>query len=177
MEDVMDAVCSGEFDFDDPVWDLISEQAQDFVRYLLTYEEEERPTALQALQHPWLVNERRASNESFLASTKRRSTMSQALEQMQGFDAAESKLKQATYALLASQLLDQQAREEIDKVFRLLDADCSGQLTKDEVQTGFSEYYNRTLTDKAVDDLFTRVNFSGSGEIGKPPFSSSLLKV
>lgn len=81
----------GAFDFSDPIWDLIGEDAIDFAQCLLACDEEERPTALEALQHPWLVTGREASSKSFLNNTKRRSTMSQALQQIQANGASGNK--------------------------------------------------------------------------------------
>ncbi|GAA5854138.1 hypothetical protein JCM8547_008241 [Rhodosporidiobolus lusitaniae] len=35
-------------------WETISEEAKDFVSWLLTVDEDQRPTAAEALEHPWL---------------------------------------------------------------------------------------------------------------------------
>lgn len=44
------------FDFPTPEWDDISQHAKDFVRYLLTPDPADRPTAEMALGHPWMKN-------------------------------------------------------------------------------------------------------------------------
>eukprot|EP00873_Tetraselmis_striata_P019218 jgi/Tetstr1/439482/TSEL_027914.t1 len=49
------AIGSGEADFDDPAWALISPGAADLVRCLLTVDPAERPSAEEALAHPWLA--------------------------------------------------------------------------------------------------------------------------
>jgi len=46
---------------------------------------------------------------------------------------ATSKLKQATFAFIASQLLSKQERENIDKVFRAMDTNGDGKLDKKEI--------------------------------------------
>jgi len=43
-----------EYDFPDPEWTTISDNAKDFIRHLLVKDPEERYTAQQCLQHPWL---------------------------------------------------------------------------------------------------------------------------
>lgn len=43
-----------EYDFPDPEWTHISEEAKDFIRHLLTKDPEKRYTAKQCLEHPWL---------------------------------------------------------------------------------------------------------------------------
>ena len=53
--DVYPLIVEGYVDFKDKVWEGVSDQAKDFVTKLLTYKEEERPTAEQALKHPWFT--------------------------------------------------------------------------------------------------------------------------
>jgi len=43
-----------EYDFPDPEWTNISPEAKDFIRHLLVKDPEERFTAKQCVQHPWL---------------------------------------------------------------------------------------------------------------------------
>jgi calcium/calmodulin-dependent protein kinase I len=43
-----------EYDFPDPEWTNISEEAKDFIRHLLVKDPKDRWTAKQCKQHPWL---------------------------------------------------------------------------------------------------------------------------
>jgi Ca2+-binding EF-hand superfamily protein len=164
IDDICDRIEEGKVIFDDEpdIWDSVTDEAKDFIRSLLAYEEKDRPTAYEALQHPWLTKIRRHSRANF----QRQSSFSanQALGNMENFEAG-SKLKQATYALIASQLLLKEEKEEIDEVFRVLDQDCSGRLSKEEVKLGYKEFFSKELSDEEVDVIFKRVNFSGSGKI------------
>lgn len=45
----------GKLDFPSPEWDTISEDAKDFIQNLLQRDEFLRPTAAQALDHPWIA--------------------------------------------------------------------------------------------------------------------------
>lgn len=175
MGDIMNLVLLGDFGFEDPVWDTVSDEAKDFVKSLLTYEEEKRPSAADALQHSWLVKTRKESSISYSKhGSAGRDCIANTLSGMQNFDTC-GHLKQATYALLSSQLLMREEREEIDKVFRVMDTDCSGTLTKDEVQTAFQEFFNKNLAGPEIDALFDKVNFSGSGEIEYSEFVCAAL--
>lgn len=53
-------------DFTKPWWNDISEEAKDFVSRLLERDPERRPTAKQALEHPWLrgTSRERSTGES-----------------------------------------------------------------------------------------------------------------
>ena len=54
-QDIMKKVREGAFSFDDRIWQTISENAKNFIRMLLTYNVEERPSAEMALTHPWIT--------------------------------------------------------------------------------------------------------------------------
>jgi calcium/calmodulin-dependent protein kinase I len=43
-----------DFDFDPEYWSEISDAAKDFIRGLIVVDPVGRPTAVQALQHPWI---------------------------------------------------------------------------------------------------------------------------
>ena len=45
---------AGEFEFDSPYWDEISDSAKDFIRHLICVDTERRYTCRQALEHPWI---------------------------------------------------------------------------------------------------------------------------
>lgn len=44
---------TGEFEFDSPYWDEISDSAKDFIRQLMCVDVEKRYTCKQSLSHPW----------------------------------------------------------------------------------------------------------------------------
>jgi calcium-dependent protein kinase len=163
-EEICEKIEEGKVVFDDEpeIWDSVTDEAKEFIRYLLSYEEKDRPTAYEALQHPWLEKIRKKAHKEYRRSSSL--TAKNALGNMEGFE-ADCKLKQATYALIASQLLLKSEKEEIDEVFRVLDVDCSGRLSKEEVKCGYKEFYGTELSDEEVAIIFKRVNFSGSGTI------------
>ncbi|XP_061393414.1 calcium/calmodulin-dependent protein kinase type 1 [Musca vetustissima] len=47
-------ILKGEFEFDSPYWDDISDSAKDFIRHLMCVSVEKRYTCKQALAHPWI---------------------------------------------------------------------------------------------------------------------------
>ena len=53
-QEIMKKVKIGKFSFSDPVWSTISNEAKDFIAKLLTLDQEKRPSAQQALEHPWI---------------------------------------------------------------------------------------------------------------------------
>ncbi|XP_072751104.1 calcium/calmodulin-dependent protein kinase type 1 isoform X2 [Anoplolepis gracilipes] len=56
-------ILKGEFEFDSPYWDDISDSAKDFIRKLMCVNVEERYSCRQALAHPW-ISGNAASNKN-----------------------------------------------------------------------------------------------------------------
>mmetsp|Transcript_21075 Transcript_21075/g.20770 ORF Transcript_21075/g.20770 Transcript_21075/m.20770 type:complete len:164 (-) Transcript_21075:471-962(-) len=54
-QEILEAVIAGEYDFDDEVWDEVSDEAKDLINNLLK-PEQERLTPKEALHHPWVKN-------------------------------------------------------------------------------------------------------------------------
>ncbi|RCN45458.1 kinase domain protein [Ancylostoma caninum] len=46
-------IIKGEYEFDAPYWDQISDSAKDFISHLMCCDPEQRYTCEQALEHPW----------------------------------------------------------------------------------------------------------------------------
>lgn len=51
----MKKIREGVFSFNGSAWTNVSKGAKDFVTRLLTYEKEERPSALDAFRDPWIL--------------------------------------------------------------------------------------------------------------------------
>jgi len=63
-QEIMKKVKSAKVSFADPVWAQVSDQGKDFITQLLTKEQDKRPSAEQALQHPWIKNATQAQKDS-----------------------------------------------------------------------------------------------------------------
>uniref|UniRef100_A0A023F5S3 Calcium/calmodulin-dependent protein kinase type 1 n=2 Tax=Triatoma TaxID=30075 RepID=A0A023F5S3_TRIIF len=80
-------ILKGEFEFDSPYWDDISDYAKDFIRQLMCVDVTKRFSCRQALQHPW-ISGNAASNKNI------HGTVSEQLKK----NFAKSKWKQAYHA-------------------------------------------------------------------------------
>lgn len=179
--DMRELIMMGHYNFNDPVWENVSDEAKDFISYLLTYEPEKRPDAAQALQHPWIQNAYKAHAQQFKGTKSGTDAAVKFLTNCRSFEAA-SKLKQATCAFMTSQLVlsgggnEQRQGSMIDsagtiigEIFRAMDLDADGRLSREELQLGFLDFLADSaaepLTVEEVDDVFQRINLSSSGSI------------
>lgn len=54
-KEIIKKVKAGRVSFQNPVFDGVSEMAKDFIKSLLTVDRAVRPTALDSLNHPWML--------------------------------------------------------------------------------------------------------------------------
>ena len=54
-KEIIKKVKAGRISFQNPVWDHVGDSAKDFIRSLLTIDRHERPSAQDALNHPWML--------------------------------------------------------------------------------------------------------------------------
>lgn len=97
-QETFNNIVKANISYDDPIWDSLSSESQDFVKLLLNWEETLRPTAEEALQHPWIQQQARRQTSLAL----RQDTMN-ALSNLEAFD-ARSKLRVATCTFIATQV-------------------------------------------------------------------------
>jgi calcium-dependent protein kinase len=83
----MKRVKEGKFSFTDPVWNKVSDQGKDFIAQLLTKDQNKRPSADQALQHPWIQQANQIAKENVSSDAAMNALMN-----LQNFN-AKSKLK------------------------------------------------------------------------------------
>jgi len=177
--EILEAIVNGYFTFNDPAWDNVSENAKNFIQLLLV-EENDRPTAEEALQHPWLTSHR---NDRGDCDNRRESTRASLLR-LSSFHSRGSILKQATCAMMASQLSHCQDVKDIGLAFHTLDKNCRGSISKDDFRSFVASLYTNTNDDSEseedsqefdVDGLFEQVNISGTGTIHYSEFVGACL--
>jgi len=108
-QEIMKKVKIGKFSYSDQCWSSISDNAKDFITKLFIYDIDKRPSAEECLQHPWITQMSQISVD--LTATK------SALSNLSTFS-ADQKLKQASFAYIATQLLSKGEKENLGKIFK-----------------------------------------------------------
>lgn len=75
------------------------------------------------------------------------------------------KLKQATLAFIASQLISVEEKEHLEKIFKALDKNGDGHLSKEEILEGYEEHFGVPINEEEVDKMMKNVDMDGNGVI------------
>jgi calcium-dependent protein kinase len=159
-EAIMKKVEKGKYDITKGVWKTASKEAKDLVKKLLTYKPDDRISAEDALKHPWL-KDFKVEVDSTAANN--------ALSNLKGFRSGQ-KLKTATAAYIGSQLISKSEKEKLGKIFKALDANGDGKLSKEEIHDGYEEHFGKLLDEEELDQLFNDVDTDKSGFIDYSEF-------
>ncbi|XP_073842204.1 calcium/calmodulin-dependent protein kinase I [Musca autumnalis] len=118
-------ILKGEFEFDSPYWDDISDSAKDFIRHLMCVSVEKRYTCKQALAHPW-ISGNAAGNKNIHA------TVSEQLKK----NFAKSRWKQAYLAATVIRQMQRMALSSNESKSNLLK---ESKMSQDSLAVGSSD--------------------------------------
>lgn len=135
-EAIMKKVEAGKYDLDHGIWKNVSKEAKDLIKKLLTYDPAERISAEQALKHPWISDHASIHIDAQAAEA--------ALNNFMNFR-ADQKLKQAAFSYIASQLISKSEKERLAKIFKAMDKNGDGKLSRQEILEGYEEHFNKQL--------------------------------
>jgi calcium-dependent protein kinase len=152
--EILENVRKGKYSLKGKVWDRISPEAKDLVRKLMNVDFRTRITARETLNHPWFTN----AFEQQLD----RSLSAQILDDLQSFH-SEKKLQKATLSLIASQFTTKDEREQLRALFKKLDRDNNGTLSKHDILNGVGQF--RNISETEAERILREVDSDQSGEI------------
>ncbi|CAD8207367.1 unnamed protein product [Paramecium pentaurelia] len=124
--EILKAVKSGVYKLDIPQFNGVSNDVKDLIQKMLT-KPDQRLTAGQVLQHPWLTS-----------AEIPHSILTLDYKSFKGFSAS-NKLKKVTLTYIASQLSEVEI-QELGKLFKELDQNGDGILTLEEVKKGLHNF-------------------------------------
>jgi calcium-dependent protein kinase len=160
-QEIMKKVKIGKFSFSDPCWSSISDNAKDFITKLFTFDMDKRPSASEALQHPWITQMSNITVDVNEAKS--------ALNNLSSFSADE-KLKQASFSFIATQLLSKSEKQNLGNIFKEIDANGDGKLSIEEVLNGYEKFFGQNKSEEDIVKMFNSVDTDASGFIDYSEF-------
>lgn len=121
-------VKKAKWEFKGSIWNSISPEAKDLITKLMEKNTNQRLSAVEALQHPWIKNKVKTTYNAELAK--------QAIGSLNSFK-NESKLKQATLTFMSGHLATKKQQTELRKSFQQFDENGDGLIQRDEFVRGY----------------------------------------
>lgn len=159
-EAIMKKVEKGKYDLSKNVWKTTSAKAKDLIKKLLTYDPDDRISAEEALQHPWIQGMKDEVDDV---------VANNALGNLKMFRSSQ-KLKVAAASYIGSQLISKSEKEKLGQIFKALDKNGDGKLSKEEIMDGYETHFGKLLNEDEVDELFESVDTDRSGFIDYSEF-------
>lgn len=151
-QEILNNVEIGQVDWKAKCLKHCSPESIAIMKKMLTYQYNDRPTAADLLDHPWIARHAQAYEVDKEVSDR-------VLSNLKSF-AANQKLMTATISYIVNQLMSQEEIKELKKVFLQLDKNSDGKLSYDEVVEGYSSTYGEAAVCSIVDSIFERLHKS-----------------
>ena len=143
-------------------WAEISDKAKELLRWMLTFDPTKRCSAMDALNHPWVVH---YSNETVNFELTKTS-----LNDLSTFT-AHHKLQQAALTYIVSQLVTNKEKEELQNIFMKLDKNGDGKLSEDELISGYKEIFgDQYPAEEEVKKILLKIDNDNNGYIDLTEF-------
>ncbi len=161
-EQIYKEIKKKKFDFPSPEWDVISDNAKNLIKKMLT-DAPERISAEEVLKDPWVVK--------CAPSANIRASLLINEIQLKNY-AASSKMRKAVLTYIASRLTQNEINE-LNKNFQNIDDNNDGKLTLEEIKTVVSKKKNFNL--EQIEEIFKSIDTDGSGCIEYTEFISACM--
>lgn len=160
-EEIYKLVKEGKFSMSGKDWMVVSPEAKDLIRHLLTKDISKRLSAQQALDHAWfkkmnhiLKKENKISDEKILTIAGNLKVFN-----------ANKKLQQATLAYIVHNMLKKEETDEFRKIFMEFDLNGDGRLTKEELIKGLNKVLTPEEAKAEVEKIIGIIDVDGNGFI------------
>lgn len=146
----------GEYSLNGGVWEVVSSEAKDFISKMLEVKPNKRLSAIQALNHPWMLNSS--------APTIQPNLLERVSNNLKSFNET-SKLQRAVIRFIASQLLSASERNELSAIFQSLDSESAGKINKVELINYWTKIFSDPLSEAEADLIMNRIDTDKNGYI------------
>lgn len=166
-EQIRNSILRGTYRMIGTEWQHVTDRAKDLVGRMLEVNPKKRISAVEAYNHPWVQN---ANQESTIDSESLR----EAIINLRNFR-AENKLQRAVMCFISSQLVSQNERSHLSRIFHDIDKNGTGKLNPKELKQASNRLANIGLSQEEVEEIIDRVDSNQNGYIDYQEFLLAAL--
>lgn len=165
-DEIISKIRKGVYTFDQPIWEHISSEAKNLIQKLLC-PPRSRLSAKEALNHPWILQQGHYPKP-------RTGFFTLVLENLRSFHSY-SKLREAISGFITSQIVNAQDTKELRELFKTIDNNGDGKLSKDEVKQGLGKLQGVEASEEYIEKIMSEVDTDGNGFIEYDEFIKATL--
>lgn len=163
--EIFQAILEEQLVFKGEVWRQISEEAMKLIKQMLEKKPEKRPSAHEILNSNWLkLYESQKIITPRLVSNGEDIKVYSIVENIKEFR-AEKKLQQAVLSFLIHEQNTNKEIQFLKKVFKSIDKDFDGKISRKELHVFFNKFMQSTCLDVELDQLFNNIDADKNGMI------------
>ncbi|CAG9322022.1 unnamed protein product [Blepharisma stoltei] len=166
--EILGKVKIGKFDMESDPWPRISSEAKNFISRLLC-PNDERLSASQAIQHPWITQRAYRTLPSS-------DIIQEVLLKLNNFHSS-NKLRDAVYTFITTQCISVQDTKLLREVFRNLDRDGDGKISRHELLQTYTKTVGAEQAAIDVDRVMKEVDTDNNGYINYSEFLKATLDI
>lgn len=149
-------------------WEYVSSNAKDLIKKIFL-PEKKRISADMALKHDWIVAQLRRDGKD-LNSVKK------VLDKLLDFK-GQNKLQEASNLFIITQLMSNKEIKEARDIFRELDSNADGKLSREELINGYKKFIPVASAEALVDKIMKEVDSDKSGFIDYNEFLKATIDI
>lgn len=169
--EIQENVRNGNYSFKSKHWRGISTDAKNFVRSLLDMNPESRPTAADALKHPWITSGGTGMHDA-TDSSEVDEAIGNSIKQVQQYREF-SRLKKMALMSVAIGMEDREV-EQMKLAFQEFDVQKNGTISLNEFRTVMKK--SNFLQDQDIESVFADLDLDKTGFIKYSEFLAAALK-
>lgn len=162
--EIMEAVRKGKFTFDRPEFAMVSQEAKDLISKLLTVNIHQRISAEDALEHPWLRKAFKKTEANLNVDI---------INNLKKFH-TKCRMQEAVYYFIINNLASTEEKTELIKVFKSLDLNNDGMISKEELLAGLKKT-NQYMSEQEVEDLMNKIDANKNKGIDYTEFVAAAI--
>ena len=165
-KEVMAKVKKGKFQFKSKIWTVVSAEAKDLITLMLTLDPADRPSCRDVLNDKWFNKDEskqlstQLGNNLFLENMRK--------HEVGQHDQTNSQLIQAILTFIATNIVHHKDTKELEVLFKKLDMNQDGRLSREELEEGFRKaypHYDDLQIKALVNGIFENADYDMSGQI------------